>query len=194
MKNTDYIELYQIFDRKYFYSIFNSLFDFFRGDLWVFSVTLTALFLIKKNNDTKRSSIVFIIMNFREPSEEDIDSFISTLPQTFFTHMDVMRCYSILLRNEYSQNKDLTQIHHTEPIIRQINDGKRVPMRWSTIEIDALRQGVEKYGKGNWSKILALFPSVFGPTGRTGRDLKKKWLGIENKGKNIQKPIENLIT
>ncbi|KAH0789191.1 Myb-like DNA-binding domain containing protein [Histomonas meleagridis] len=127
-------------------------------------------------------------MNFQDTpiTDAEIDTFIATLPHQTFTHMDVMRCYSIYMKNEFSAKKDTPQIHHPEPVTRMISDGKRIPMRWSTIEIDALRSGVEKHGKGNWAKILGDYHTIFGPTGRTSRDLKKKWLGLENKNKRTK--------
>ena len=120
------------------------------------------------------------------PENESLNEFIQRLPRLHFTHQDLCKCYSIYMKNEYHLNKNEPVVHVIEQKNRQIVDGKRVPIRWSSVEIEALRMGVEKYGKGNWAKILGNYPTIFGPTGRTGRDLKKKWLSIENKSDSIK--------
>ena len=121
-----------------------------------------------------------------ESAENSLNEFIQRLPRLHFTHQDLCKCYSIYMKNEYQLNKNEPVIHPVEQKNRQYVDGKRVPIRWSSVEIEALRMGVEKFGKGNWSKILGNFPTIFGPTGRTGRDLKKKWLSIECKNDSIK--------
>ena len=114
-------------------------------------------------------------------NEKTIDEFIESLPIQHFTHKDVCRCYSICLRNEYRLTGEIPIAHVIEQANRQVVDGKRVPIRWSSTEIEALKAGVGKFGMRNWSKILGDYPLIFGPTGRTGRDLKKKWLSLESK-------------
>ena len=112
----------------------------------------------------------------------ELDVFASTLKKTSFTHKDVMRCYSIYMRNEYQKNKDNPSFQaNQDSFIRQRSGGKRIPMRWSEQEVEALKEGVQTLGKGNWAKIIEMYPTIFGPTARTGRDLKKKWIGLESK-------------
>ena len=115
-------------------------------------------------------------------TDSDLDHFASSLKKSAFTHKDVMRCYSIYMRNEYQKKKDnpLFQATH-DGFIRQRAGGKRIPVRWSQAEVDALLEGVKTLGKGNWSKIVQTYPNVFGPTARTGRDLKKKWSTLKKK-------------
>ncbi|KAL4558443.1 hypothetical protein LXL04_036643 [Taraxacum kok-saghyz] len=48
--------------------------------------------------------------------------------------------------------------------------------RWSTLEEDTLRTGVQKYGKGNWKLILNEYRDVF--EDRTEVDLKDKWRNL----------------
>ncbi|GMG99947.1 hypothetical protein Nepgr_001787 [Nepenthes gracilis] len=45
--------------------------------------------------------------------------------------------------------------------------------RWSPVEEDTLRTGVQKYGKGSWKLILNAYLNVFAE--RTEVDLKDKW-------------------
>ncbi|KAJ7959926.1 Telomeric repeat-binding factor like [Quillaja saponaria] len=45
--------------------------------------------------------------------------------------------------------------------------------RWSVLEEDTLRAGVQKFGKGNWKDILNCFHDIFDE--RTEVDLKDKW-------------------
>nr|XP_023913428.1 uncharacterized protein LOC112025000 isoform X2 [Quercus suber]POF09353.1 telomeric repeat-binding factor 1 [Quercus suber] len=45
--------------------------------------------------------------------------------------------------------------------------------RWSLLEEDTLRTGVQKYGKGNWKLILNSYRDIFDE--RTEVDLKDKW-------------------
>lgn len=48
--------------------------------------------------------------------------------------------------------------------------------RWTTLEEDTLRTGVQKYGKGNWKVILNIYRDIF--EDRTEVDLKDKWRNL----------------
>ncbi|XP_019178808.1 PREDICTED: uncharacterized protein LOC109173940 [Ipomoea nil] len=50
---------------------------------------------------------------------------------------------------------------------------RRRPKKWSLVEEDTLRTGVERYGKGNWKFILQAYRDIFEE--RTEVDLKDKW-------------------
>lgn len=115
--------------------------------------------------------------------DAELEAFIAQLKKRTFTHRDVTRCYSTFVKNEYHRNDDNIQ-QPTEIYGRQRSGGKRIPVRWSEQETEALKEGVSKLGKGNWSRIIGLYPDIFGPTARTGRDLKKKWNSIEMKNNN----------
>lgn len=118
-----------------------------------------------------------------EASSEEIDKFVKSLPETFFSHKDVMRCYSIFERNEYHRaarclpvNTKATEPASTPPKPRK---QRRV---WTDQEIEALKQGVSRFGKKNFSAILKAYPSIFGPSGRTCSQLEKKWSQLTSKG------------
>ncbi|KAK8866623.1 hypothetical protein M9Y10_009589 [Tritrichomonas musculus] len=113
--------------------------------------------------------------------DAELEAFIGSLKKRSFTHQDVTHCYSTFVKNEYHQNDDNVQ-QQPEIYGRQRSGGKRIPIRWSEQETEALKEGVARLGKGNWSRIIGLYPDIFGPTARTGRDLKKKWISIESKG------------
>ncbi|XP_011090069.1 telomere repeat-binding protein 2-like [Sesamum indicum] len=53
---------------------------------------------------------------------------------------------------------------------------RRKARKWSTLEEDTLRAGVQKYGKGNWKVILTTQRDIF--EGRTEVDLKDKWRNL----------------
>lgn len=50
---------------------------------------------------------------------------------------------------------------------------RRRVKRWTLLEEDTLRNGVQKYGKGNWKLILKCYSDIFEE--RTEVDLKDKW-------------------
>ncbi|GAA0140959.1 hypothetical protein LIER_02209 [Lithospermum erythrorhizon] len=50
---------------------------------------------------------------------------------------------------------------------------RRQKKRWSTVEEDTLRAGVQKFGKGYWKLILNTYRDIF--EDRTEVDLKDKW-------------------
>lgn len=50
---------------------------------------------------------------------------------------------------------------------------RRRARRWSSVEEEALKDGVEQFGSGNWKDILSHNADVF--IGRTPVDLKDKW-------------------
>ncbi|CAN4101115.1 unnamed protein product [Withania somnifera] len=50
---------------------------------------------------------------------------------------------------------------------------RRKPTKWSALEEDTLRTGVQKYGSGNWKVILDAYRDIF--VVRTSGDLKDKW-------------------
>lgn len=115
--------------------------------------------------------------------DAELENFIQSLKKRNFTHKDVTRCYSTFVKNEHHRNDDNIQ-QPQEIYGRQRSGGKRIPIRWSEQETEALKEGVAQFGKGNWSRIIGLYPDIFGPTARTGRDLKKKWNSIEMKNNN----------
>ncbi|GAB4855878.1 hypothetical protein Ancab_024517 [Ancistrocladus abbreviatus] len=53
---------------------------------------------------------------------------------------------------------------------------RRKRKRWSPLEEDTLRQGVKKFGVGNWTLILKSYREIF--EGRTDVDLKDKWRNL----------------
>ncbi|KAK1412724.1 hypothetical protein QVD17_34196 [Tagetes erecta] len=53
---------------------------------------------------------------------------------------------------------------------------QRKKKRWTTLEEDTLRTGVQKYGKGNWKLILSMYRDIF--EDRTEVDLKDKWRNL----------------
>jgi hypothetical protein len=99
-------------------------------------------------------------------TEADVDRFVQSLPEQFFTHKDVMRCYSIFQRNEYEKS------------IRNTGGPRQSKRPWSEAEVGALTQGVMRYGEGHWLTILKAFPAVFAPANRTGADLERQWAAI----------------
>ena len=126
-----------------------------------------------------------------DTTQKEIDNFVSSLSEKFFTHKDVMRCYSIYQRREFHRNaSSLKPVEH--PSHGPTSIPKRTKQRklWNEDEVEALKQGVEKHGK-NWSCILKEFPTVFGPNGRAAKDLDKKWQRLVAKGDT--KPSGNLM-
>ncbi|XP_060216895.1 uncharacterized protein LOC132644325 isoform X2 [Lycium barbarum] len=53
---------------------------------------------------------------------------------------------------------------------------RRKAKRWSTLEEDTLRSGVQKYGVGNWKLIFDTYREIF--EDRTPVDLKDKWRNL----------------
>ncbi|KAK9065983.1 hypothetical protein SSX86_015385 [Deinandra increscens subsp. villosa] len=53
---------------------------------------------------------------------------------------------------------------------------QRKKKRWTTLEEDTLRTGVQKYGRGNWKLILNIYREIF--EDRTEVDLKDKWRNL----------------
>ncbi|KAK9061002.1 hypothetical protein SSX86_018182 [Deinandra increscens subsp. villosa] len=53
---------------------------------------------------------------------------------------------------------------------------QRKKKRWTTLEEDTLRTGVQKYGRGNWKLILSIYRDIF--EDRTEVDLKDKWRNL----------------
>ncbi|KAL3850534.1 hypothetical protein ACJIZ3_012416 [Penstemon smallii] len=68
---------------------------------------------------------------------------------------------------------------HVSPLKKYENQslkGRRRRRKWSVLEEDTLRAGVEKYGKGNWKVILTAYHDIFEE--RTDVDLKDKWRNL----------------
>lgn len=68
---------------------------------------------------------------------------------------------------------------------------RRIGRRWSPLEENTLRAGVELYGKGNWKVILTADPDIF--EGRSAVDLKDKWRNLierEEKLRNVAAATE----
>ena len=69
-------------------------------------------------------------------------------------------------------------IHHPGPV----NKLRRPKIIWRQEEIEALKKGVKKHGKGKWALIHSDYHHVFKIFGRTQVDLKDKWRNLEKSG------------
>ena len=69
-------------------------------------------------------------------------------------------------------------IHHPGPV----NKLRRPKITWRQQEINALKKGVKKHGKGKWALIHSDYHHVFNILGRTQVDLKDKWRNLEKSG------------
>ena len=63
-------------------------------------------------------------------------------------------------------------------------DGEGISPRisWTDEEVEALREGVDKHGKGKWKEILVEKRHVFQE--RTTVDLKDKWRNLSRRSDN----------
>jgi hypothetical protein len=121
-----------------------------------------------------------------DTSKEELNEFISSLPEQFFTHKDVMRCYSIYQRNEFQRNGRAQQFGHSMPRPELPEEKPRVvKRRWTEIEVEALKRGVAQFGRGNWIAVIKAFPMVFGPNARTAKELERKWTALVAKGDTV---------
>ena len=125
-----------------------------------------------------------------DTTQENIDRFVSSLPEVFFTHKDVMRCYSIYQRREFHRNAHSFQPAQSPAIESPTSKSRKKVRRWTDHEIEALKHGVAKHGK-HWLEILKEFPTVFGPNARSANDLEKKWQRLAAKGDT--KPSQTLF-
>ena len=107
-------------------------------------------------------------------SQKDFDAFVQTLEIQQFTHKDVMRCYSIFMKNEYAHSKTGKLSPSVKP-----TPTKR-SKKWTEEEIEALRDGVERFGIGNWTKILENNQELFSINNRTAQNLQKKWNNLQS--------------
>ncbi|XP_051132133.1 uncharacterized protein LOC127252129 isoform X2 [Andrographis paniculata] len=74
-------------------------------------------------------------------------------------------------------------VFNPSPLKRQVSTNlnrRRKPKKWSLFEEDALRAGVQKYGKGSWKVILTAYHDEF--EDRTEIDLKDKWRNMTRHG------------
>ncbi|XP_076911011.1 uncharacterized protein LOC143568846 isoform X1 [Bidens hawaiensis] len=62
-------------------------------------------------------------------------------------------------------------VYKMEKLVRQ-----RKKKRWTCLEEDTLRTGVQKYGRGHWKLILSMYRDIF--EDRTEVDLKDKWRNL----------------
>jgi hypothetical protein len=122
-----------------------------------------------------------------DTTKEELNQFISSLPEQFFTHKDVMRCYSIFQRNEFHRNARAQQLGQG-PTQGSDEKSRATKRRWTDVETEALKRGVEQFGAGEWVAILKAFPTVFGPAGRTAKDLDRKWTALVAKGNTAASP------
>lgn len=93
----------------------------------------------------------------KETTEADIDRFVDSLGWARLRHRDVVRCYSIYMRNECAD------------FLASANSSA-----WSKIEVECLTEGIRLYDE-DFERILASYPAVFGVKGRSADDLRRKW-------------------
>ena len=72
--------------------------------------------------------------------------------------------------------------------------GRKIKQPWTDEEVEALREGVAKHGKGAWKAVLVESSHAF--QDRTTMDLKDKWRNLEKKAakeraREVQEEIDN---
>lgn len=106
-------------------------------------------------------------------SEKDLSNFVQSLEVQQFTHKDVMKCYSIYMKNEYTNSKK-----KGSPA-KNSNQTKRTQIKWSEEEVNALKSGVEKFGN-NWKQIFEENIELFTQNGRSVKNLRKKYASLKS--------------
>ncbi|BFG43502.1 hypothetical protein CerSpe_297760 [Prunus speciosa] len=82
------------------------------------------------------------------------------------------------LEKEVKDLKSLIEVHRAGDV-QEDKYGlarRRKVNKWSSLENDTLRAGVEQYGVGRWKLILTSNQGIFGE--RTQVDLKDKWRNL----------------
>jgi len=75
---------------------------------------------------------------------------------------------------ERGRERERDRNHPTYP-----NKNRRRRKKWTDEEVERLKDGVKRWGKGDWTNVKRDF---FASSERTTVDLKDKWRGLENKG------------
>ncbi|CAN8072194.1 unnamed protein product [Agarophyton chilense] len=70
----------------------------------------------------------------------------------------------------------------TRPNVSQNKAKRQKRIKWTAQEVDALRNGVHKYGEGRWAVILRENANLFNPV-RISVDLKDKWRNLSKSHK-----------
>lgn len=78
---------------------------------------------------------------------------------------------------EQSKNGKKITLQHG----RKKTNGKRIPIPWTKEEINAIKEGIKKYGLGQWAKIKSLNQEIFARNGRTSHDISDKFRSLKNK-------------
>ena len=115
------------------------------------------------------------VETFRDPT-----TFLNSLPRTLFSYKDVLIVYSELVSDGIVNSKESHDhsILHSE---KNLSNVKRPGTPWTQEEVDAIKDGLEKYGIGKWAKILELHKDIFAKNDRRSGDLGDKWKNLKNK-------------
>ncbi|KAL8166231.1 hypothetical protein V2J09_007730 [Rumex salicifolius] len=98
---------------------------------------------------------------------------------------------------EFSENTLPNPLHLRSPTravrispFKNHKIARRVPRKWTILEEDTLRKGVQEFGRGNWKAIMMEYHDVFEE--RTEVDLKDKWRNMSRKLRRCTVNMEDL--
>lgn len=70
------------------------------------------------------------------------------------------------------ERKEPSNIHKPR---KQDSGDKRTPRTWTDEEVNAIENGIRKFGIGRWSSIHKEYANIFAPNARTSSDIRLKW-------------------
>lgn len=107
--------------------------------------------------------------------------FSKNLDFQYLGYKDVLSAYSLYVKilTENEQGLSVTNDLITENPDRISSSDHP----WSRIEIEALIQGINMHGIGNWSQIRSTFSAIFNEHQRTREDLINEWNLLQRNAK-----------
>lgn len=105
----------------------------------------------------------------------EMKEFIESLPIKKVPYTQVLLAMSEI--NKYKQPKNVEKTKVQNPK----HCKKRVSIPWTKEEVDAIEDGVKKYGIGHWTLVYDLHRDIFMKNERRSSDIGDKWKNMKTK-------------
>ncbi|EAY09062.1 hypothetical protein TVAG_180360 [Trichomonas vaginalis G3] len=120
------------------------------------------------------------------PTEGEIKQFQNQLLRRNVQYTEILEGFSELIalgeiqQTEIPDFKGQTTQENAKP------EKKRSGIPWTKEEVDAIEDGIKKFGLGKWAKIYEYHKDIFLKNDRRSGDIGDKWKNLKNKP-NFQK-------
>lgn len=123
------------------------------------------------------------------PNDEEMEKFKRSVGRTHVNYAEVLDGFAELVSLGLIPQNEIGNFKAQAPCETKVIERKRSGVTWTQEEVDAIEDGIQKFGVGKWTKIYELHKDIFMKRDRRAGDISDKWKNLKNKPK-FQKYIQ----